>query len=228
MWLEESIIEQVPMSENVKSAHYLPHRPVIKNSATTKIRPVFDASSREKNQPSLNHCLEKGLNLIELIPSILLRFREQKIGIISDIRKAFLQIGVHRDDRDFLRFLWYDDSGKIIMYRHRRVVFGVCSSPFLLGATIDFHLSESLRKCDTPGILYGRQTIEKLMKSLYVDNCFTSVNNEAELEQFVRESNFLMQDAKFDLRGWGLLTHLHPLLFYLYLVYIGIRKKMSL
>lgn len=35
---------------------------------TTKLRPVFDASSKEKNQLSLNDCLQKGENLIELIP----------------------------------------------------------------------------------------------------------------------------------------------------------------
>jgi len=38
--------------------HYLPHRPVVKESGTTKVRPVFDASARERGQPSLNQCLE--------------------------------------------------------------------------------------------------------------------------------------------------------------------------
>lgn len=97
-WLDENIIEETPEA-GTSEAHYLPHRPVSKESSTTKIRPVFDASAREKQRPSLNQCLEKGLNLIEEIPNILLRFRTNKIGVISDIKKAFLQISVHEDDR---------------------------------------------------------------------------------------------------------------------------------
>ncbi|XP_050315273.1 uncharacterized protein LOC126749610, partial [Anthonomus grandis grandis] len=75
-WLQEGVIELVPDSDD-NLGHYLPHRPVIKSSSncTTKIRPVFDASAKVKGKVSLNQCLEKGPNLIELIPEILTRFR---------------------------------------------------------------------------------------------------------------------------------------------------------
>uniref|UniRef100_A0A6P7GSN8 Uncharacterized protein LOC114342468 n=1 Tax=Diabrotica virgifera virgifera TaxID=50390 RepID=A0A6P7GSN8_DIAVI len=96
-WLDENIIEEVLEEQPNQEGHYLPHRPVIKpNSASTKIRPVFDASAKEKDKSSLNQCLEKGVNLIVLIAAILLRFRLQEIGVISDICKAFLQIGIHK------------------------------------------------------------------------------------------------------------------------------------
>lgn len=40
-WFEEGIIEEVPVDQLDTSAHYVPHRPVIKeSSAMTKIRPV--------------------------------------------------------------------------------------------------------------------------------------------------------------------------------------------
>jgi hypothetical protein len=102
-WLQEGIIEEIPMSQ-WDEGHYLPHRPVVRESGTTRVRSVFDASARERGQPSLNQCLEKGMNLIEIIPALLLRFRLHRIGIIADIRKAFLQISLCREDRDFLRF----------------------------------------------------------------------------------------------------------------------------
>ncbi|XP_035224792.1 uncharacterized protein LOC118197394 [Stegodyphus dumicola] len=92
-WAEEGIIESVE-DKKTENCHYLPHRAVIKESSTTKIRPVFDASAKERNGVSLNDCLEKGPNYLELIPSILNRFRLGKYGVISDIHKAFLQIGV--------------------------------------------------------------------------------------------------------------------------------------
>ncbi|XP_050508910.1 uncharacterized protein LOC126886109 [Diabrotica virgifera virgifera] len=200
-WLNKGVIEIVNNPEENNCVHYLPHRPVIKNtSETTKIRPVFDASSHEQGRPSLNQCLEVGPNLIDLIPSVLLRFRQQKIGV-SDIRKAFLQISVYSKDRDFLRFLWVNNEGKEFVFRHRRVVFGVNCSPFLLGATIEFHLIKALEKCcnDMP---YSKNTIERLMIWFYVDNCVTSVTDENELRKFVSEATAIMEEAKMDLRGW--------------------------
>ncbi|XP_023310053.1 uncharacterized protein LOC108904648 [Anoplophora glabripennis] len=200
-WLYENIIEEVFEIQPTKVAHYLPHRQVIKpSSAITKIKPVFDASARERDSPSLNQCLEKGLNLIELISGILLRFRRQRIGVVSDIRKAFLQISIHEADRDFLRFLWSDSEGKQIVYRHRRVVFGINSSPFLLGATIEYHLSKMLKESDSKP--FSKDTIMKLSDGFYVDNCVTSVANDKELRTFVEEASIVMAEGKFDLRGW--------------------------
>ncbi|UYV84450.1 hypothetical protein LAZ67_X002223 [Cordylochernes scorpioides] len=89
-WEKEKIIEEV--EDKWEECNYLPHRPVLKVSHTTPIRPVFDASCKKKGLPSLNQCLENGDNLIELIPDLLLRFRLGRYGIIADIRKAFLQI----------------------------------------------------------------------------------------------------------------------------------------
>ncbi|GFT98669.1 uncharacterized protein TNCV_803311 [Trichonephila clavipes] len=104
-WEKLNIIERVSDLELNKECHYLAHRPVIKlDSQTTKIRPVFDASASEKGKPSLNECLLKGTNLIELIPDILDQFRMYPIGISADIEKAFLMLSVAPKDRDFLRF----------------------------------------------------------------------------------------------------------------------------
>jgi hypothetical protein len=100
----------------------------------------FDASAREVGSPSLNDCLEEGPNLIELIPAVLLHFRERRVGVSADIKKAFLQISVNPVDRDYLHF-WADTSGEIEVFRHWQVVFGVRSSPFLLAAVMEHHVS---------------------------------------------------------------------------------------
>ena len=198
-WLKEGIIEEVNDIENNVVAHYLPHRHVVKlSSTTTKLRPVFDASAKEKGSPSLNQCVEKGINLLSLIPSLLINFRKSKIGVISDIRKAFLQIELHPSDRDFLRFFWYDKDKNLIVYRHRRVVFGVSSSPFLLNAVIQYHLNSILREQQGD----REDTILKLMNSFYVDNCITSLDTEEELQTFIKESTEIFAEAQFDLRMW--------------------------
>ena len=62
-----------------------------------------------------------------------------KIGIVADIKQAFLQIFIDDNDRDLIHFLWFekinDPGSKIVIYRFTRVVFRLTSSPFLLNAT---------------------------------------------------------------------------------------------
>ncbi|XP_056633384.1 uncharacterized protein LOC130442982 [Diorhabda sublineata] len=147
-------------------------------------------------------CLEKGESYVELIPSILLRFRLNAIGVISDIRKAFLQISVSEKDRDSLRFLWKDEVGEMKIYRHRRVVFGVTSSPYLLGAVVDHHLSKCEEKVASKEVPYDRSVISQLRKCLYVDNCVTSVDDKKELLNFMSQARKIFMKACFDLRGW--------------------------
>ena len=78
---------------------------------------AFDTSAKE-NGPSLNEVLHKGPQLTPLIFDILIRFRTSAIALTSNIEKAFHQVSVHEKDREFLRFLWFDnvfsDQPKIV------------------------------------------------------------------------------------------------------------------
>ncbi|GFW05582.1 integrase catalytic domain-containing protein [Trichonephila clavipes] len=197
-WEKEGIIKKIAQDElkNGGKFHYLPHRPVFKEISTTKIRPVFDGSAHHGKSCSLNDCAEKGPNLIEMIPAILNRFRLGKIGVISDIRKAFLQISLHENDMNFLRFLWWEggNSERAVIYRHRRVVFGVSCSPFLLAAALNHHFKQVPEHLE--------KAAEKLKDSMYVDNCVASGDSSEELESFQRDSTELLALGKFDLHGW--------------------------
>ncbi|GFV66015.1 uncharacterized protein TNCV_4086901 [Trichonephila clavipes] len=130
-----------------------------------------------------------------MIPAILNCFHLGKIGVISDIRKAFLKISLHENDMDFLRFLWWEggNSKKAVIYRHRRVVFGISCSPFLLAAILNHHFKQAPEHLEAA---------EKLKDSMYVDYCLASVDSSKELESFQRDSTELLALGKFDLRGW--------------------------
>ena len=145
--MSPGIIERVTELESAERVHYIPHQAVIRREAkTTKLRIVYDASAKEKgrNSKSLNDCLHVGPSMNPLLFDILVRFRQNKVALVADVEKAFLNIEVDEKDRDSLRFLWVEDVQKgnfsVVVFRFCRVPFGVSSSPFLLNATLRYHL----------------------------------------------------------------------------------------
>ena len=66
----------------------------------------------------------------------ILRFRSHFVALVSDIEKAFHQISIIPEHRNYLRFLWVDDvfknSPSTVKLRLARVVFSVTSSYFSL------------------------------------------------------------------------------------------------
>ena len=143
--LRTGVIENAELPEKISETNYLPHHCVVRDEKpTTKFRIVFDASSKpSQHQPSLNEYLYKGPNLNPLLYEILILFRAYSIALTADIEKAFLQISVNECERDYLRFLWFEDpfseNPNIVENRFTRVIFGMDSSPFLQNGTLRKH-----------------------------------------------------------------------------------------
>ena len=140
----QGIIEKTEHIADPAGVHYLPHRAMVKSKKeTSKIRIVFDGSSYLKNELSINEFLEPGPCLLPLLYDVLLRLCLRSIGIIADIRHAFLQISVDPSHSDYLRFLWLNfdsDDPDFYIYRFSRVLFGL-TCPFKR----DFEASFSVR-----------------------------------------------------------------------------------
>ena len=128
---------------------YIPHKPVVRESAeTTKLRVVYDASARaHSGAPSLNECLNPRPPLQNRLWSVLVRARFHSVVIAGDIKQAFLQVRIREDERDALRFHWLKDlnSQTVEALRFTRALFGLTCSPFLLGGVVQ-HLLESCRE----------------------------------------------------------------------------------
>ena len=198
---KEGIIEQTPENHTTVpgQVHYLPHHPVVReDKETSKVRIVYDASSKQHGQPSLNDCLETGPNLLPQIIDVLIRFRSNKIGLISDIKKAFLNVGIRAIDRDVLRFLWVNDinvvNPEIIIRRFTRVIFGSTSSQFLLNATI-YKLINQYKEIDV-------KFVNKVLKELYVDDLISGDHKANELFIFYTKVKKRMLDGGLQLRKW--------------------------
>ena len=103
--IAENVIEvadNIPVPVNY---YYLPHHTVYKESSnSTKTRKVYDASSKRKGL-SLNDCLESDQNLLPKLLEIILQFRANKFGNITDIKQAFLNVSIQQSDRIFWIFV---------------------------------------------------------------------------------------------------------------------------
>ena len=197
---EKGIIEKVTELEQGETVYYMPSQVVVReNAETTKVRMVFDASSKEgKNGTSLNECLHVGPNLTPLLFDILIRFRENNIALVGDIEKAFLNVGIHEADRDCLRFLWVEDVHdkdlSHVVYRFKRIVFGVGASPFLLTAVIRNHVTK-FQDIDP-------EFVAKLVQSFFVDDLCTGARTVEETIDLYEKADSRMQEGGFRLRKW--------------------------
>ena len=106
--LKDSIVERVSDGKVFGKEFYLPHRPLIREAAeSNKVRIVFDASAKENDQsPSLNGVTEVGPPLLNKLWNVLIRNRMCPVTLTGDLKQAFLQIRIRKEDRDALRFHW--------------------------------------------------------------------------------------------------------------------------
>ena len=185
----EGIITEVSCDEVDGPVFYLPHRPVVReSSATTKVRPVFDASAKGPNGVSLNDCLETGPCLLPDLVEVLMRFRRWRFAVSADIRKAFLMIGLRECDQHVHRFLWHKDDVVRTM-SFTRVTFGVKSSPFLLGATLRHHLLS----CPPS------RAVSELGQNMYVDDLLSGADSEDDALALYSEAKEVLAQAGMEL-----------------------------
>ncbi|GFX43552.1 integrase catalytic domain-containing protein [Trichonephila clavipes] len=196
-YLDVGIIEKVtnPFIPTNNPVFYLPHQGIIKNEyLTTKLRLVFDASAHEEKQLSLNDCLFHGVNLNPNILDLLISFRSNKIAVLADVEKAFLQISLAPKDRDVVRFLIDDGENGVQVYRFNRVLFGVNASPFLLAATIKTHIGKYMEKYP--------DTVRTLDHCFYVDDLVTGKDNAKSAFDLSSKAAKIMSEAGMNLRKW--------------------------
>ncbi|XP_045032124.1 uncharacterized protein LOC123474258 [Daphnia magna] len=126
---------------------YLPHHGVVNPRKPEKVRVVFDASANFQGV-ALNEVLLKGPNLINDIGATLLLFREKLVSLSGDIQQMFLQVGVKKEDRSALRFIWRSPGSRKrpTVYEMQRQIFGSVSSPFICSQVLrhiaDLHREE--------------------------------------------------------------------------------------
>ena len=186
-------IERVT-TPNYSEGHYLPHHAVWRESKTTPMRIVFNCSYRpNKDAPSLNDCLYVGPSLSEKLADIMIGFRQSNFAYSADISKAFLRIGLLEKDRNYTKFLWFEDptqiDSPIITYRFKSVLFGSCASPFLLCGTLQHH--------------FEKVGLRQMAKTFYMDNLQGAVKTTDGLKQIYQVANRECAATNLPLQSWN-------------------------
>lgn len=154
---------------NSKIIVYLPHHEVIKETSSTKLRVVFDASAKNNKGVSLNDALLTGPVLQDNLIDIILRFRFYKVALTADLQKMYRQILVHSDDRDLQRILWrFSLDGPVEEYRLNTVTYGQSCASYLA--------VRCLRQLAIEGKVRYPMAPHALLNDTYVDDIITGAN----------------------------------------------------
>uniref|UniRef100_A0A023EZK8 Putative reverse transcriptase n=1 Tax=Triatoma infestans TaxID=30076 RepID=A0A023EZK8_TRIIF len=189
-------MERVPDDEmENRPRYYLPHHAVVKDSLTTRVRVVFDASFKSTNQMSLNDLLMTGPSIQNDLWSILIKLRLPKFVLTGDICKMYRQIEVTSLDMDMQRILWRSSAElPLEIFRLRTVTYGTNCAPYLA--------LRCLRQVGLDLIPRDKQVADIIQSDFYMDDLMTGAESEIELSKIQSRLRKELHKAGFELRKW--------------------------
>ncbi|XP_054259587.1 uncharacterized protein LOC128984305 [Macrosteles quadrilineatus] len=176
--------------------YYLPHHGVFKeNPPNSKIRVVFDGSSKTNNGVSLNDILMPGPKLQNDISDVLLYFRCHKFVFTCDIRQMYRQILVAEDDKKYQLIFWRSNPDESLqVLKLNTVTYGLNCSPFIAIRTLQQLVKDE-------GHSYPKAS-EILTKSIFYDDIIAGAESLDEALSAQNELKNLLSRGGFELRKW--------------------------
>ncbi|XP_055922692.1 uncharacterized protein LOC129953468 isoform X1 [Eupeodes corollae] len=199
-------LQDLPPTEN---GFILPHHGIWKESrSTTKLRVVFDGSSKPVNSTSLNEELLPGPSLQNDLSSVILKWRKFLFVFTSDIEKMFRQIIVHPEETKFQRILWRPDTfSSLQLYELQTVTYGTTCAPYL-----SIKVLQQLANDEADNFPKGA---EVLKNDIYVDDIISGADDISSAKTIQKQLKELLSSGGFNLRKWTsncpeLLSDLQP------------------
>ncbi|KAL0154219.1 hypothetical protein M9458_050473 [Cirrhinus mrigala] len=178
---------------DVGNLWYIPHQGVYHPKKPNKIRVVFDCSAKYEGI-ALNDHLLTGPDLTNGLTGVLCRFRKHPIAVMCDIEKMFHRFHVTREDRDYLRFLWWangDLDTEPREYRMKVHLFGASSSPGC--ANYGLKCLASMNESEYPS------AASFIRNNFYVDDGLISLETVEETVKLVKEAQAVCVKGKLHL-----------------------------
>ena len=130
---------------------------------------MFDCSAKFDGV-SLNDKLLLGPDLVTDLLGVLMRFRQEAIAVVADIKACFHQVFVAEEDRDAFRFLWFDKNDPKqppVDYRMNVHIFRAAASPSVAA----FALRRTALDNDVDA---SSEAVQAVLKNIYVDDLCVS------------------------------------------------------
>uniref|UniRef100_A0A1L8DIY5 Uncharacterized protein n=1 Tax=Nyssomyia neivai TaxID=330878 RepID=A0A1L8DIY5_9DIPT len=194
-YMAKGWIEPVPRESLHELSYYMPHHGILKDSLTTKLRVVYNASAPTSTGMSLNDLLMVGPTVQPDLLLVLLRFRRYEFALTADISKMYLQLRLDPTQADFQRLVWREDKNQPIQdFRIPCVCFGVAASAFLATRALN---ELAVQHSET-----HPYAAKVLLQSFYVDDGIISAPSLSEAQQIQRELTEVLLSAGFVLTKW--------------------------
>ena len=180
--------------------HYISHHEVLKpDSKSTPVRIVFNSSARYMGHV-LNDYWVKGPHLLNDLLGVLIRFRENNIASIGDIRKMYHTVKIKTIEQHTHRFIWRDmDTGRPPdTYVIQRVSFG--DKPSGTIATV------ALRKAAEMGEDKYPKAAQVIKENRYMDDIIESVPTKEKATKLAKDIETLLDEGNFKMKEW-IFTH---------------------
>lgn len=178
---------------------YTSHLAVLNpKSNSTPVRIVFN-SSQVYQGVSLNSCLAKGPDCyMNNLIGILLRWREEAVALVGDIRKMFNSVYLEELEKHCHRFLWRDLEvhRPPDVYIMERVNMGDTPAPAISTEAI-YKTADRFEK-DSP------EAAKLLKKSSYVDDLIDSRPSVSDAVQVAKEAEDMLAKGGFSVKCWQL------------------------
>ena len=183
---------------NGQLQNYIPWRVVWnENSLSTYCRMVFDASHSAPGGCSLNSLLAKGVNTMNKLIEILIRWTTRNVGFHTDIQKMYNAVYLKKEHWRYQMYLWNNDLevGKAPLRKViKSLIYGVTSSGNLAETALR-KLAEMIKD------LYPR-VFEIIMRDLYVDDCLSGESSKNEVLSTTDDLKLALEKAGFKLKGF--------------------------
>lgn len=176
--------------------HYIPHHEVLKpESSSTPLRIVFDSSTQYGGH-RLNEYWAKGPNMLSSIIGVLLRFREETVGIVGDISKMYHSVGMSEFDQHVHRFLWrgMDTSREPDHFMLTSVTFGDRPSGAI--AVMALRYTAEMSAENFPHVA------ELIKENTYMDDVIKSVHTFPEAFAVISDTETVLREGNFHIKHW--------------------------
>lgn len=183
------------IDRNNNNKYFIPHHAIFKESTTTQLRVVFDASCKTSTSTSLNDIMHIGPKIQSDLLSILLRFRQYKFVFVSDVEKMYRQIMIHRSDANYQLVLWRNDpQDQIKIYQLLTVTYGMNCSPYLA--------VRCLKKIAEDNKQRFPQAANVILNAFYMDDALFGADSEDEAIKIKSNLVTMLRERGLNLRKW--------------------------